>query len=85
MLFRSIVATDVAGCREIVRDGVNGFLVPARSAEALADALEKLILDRELCRRMGIAGRKMVEEKFASEIVNVKTYAVYALLEQGGR
>ena len=34
---------------------------------------------------MGIAGRKMVEEKFASEIVNVKTYAVYALLEQGGR
>lgn len=82
---RPIVATDVAGCREIVRDGVNGFLVPARSAEALADALEKLILDRELCRRMGIAGRKMVEEKFASEIVNVKTYAVYALLEQGGR
>lgn len=78
---RPIVATDVAGCREIVMDGVNGLLVPARDSDALAAALETLVLNQDLCVDMGKAGRKLVEEKFASEIVNELTYEVYLRTE----
>lgn len=78
---RPIVTTDVAGCREIVEDGVNGLLVPARDSEALANALEKLVLNPDLCVEMGKAGRKLVKEKFASEIVNELTYEVYLRTE----
>lgn len=77
---RAIVATDVPGCREIVRDGENGYLVPARNAVALADALKKLILDIPLRRRMGQQGRKIAEDEFSVEKVNHETLSVYRLL-----
>ena len=45
---KPIVATDVPGCREIVKDGVNGLLVPAKDAGALADAMEKLLKNPDM-------------------------------------
>ena len=45
---RLVVTTNVPGCREIVQDGVNGFLVPVRDSAALAEALRKLIGDPAL-------------------------------------
>ena len=48
-----IVATDAPGCREIVRDGENGLLVPARDAAALAAAIRRLLDDPGLRSRMG--------------------------------
>ena len=77
---RAIVATDVPGCREIVRDGENGYLVPARNAVALAAALKKLILDNSLRRRMGRQGRKIAEDEFSVEKVNHETLSVYRSL-----
>lgn len=74
---RPIVASDVPGCREIVIPGVNGILVPPRDPEALAKALAKLLDDREMCSRLGLAGRKLVEEHFSSENVAQETLAVY--------
>ena len=50
---RPIVTTDVPGCREIVSDGENGFLVPARDAEALADRIATLTADPSLRATMG--------------------------------
>jgi glycosyltransferase involved in cell wall biosynthesis len=73
-----IVAADVPGCREAVRDGENGFLVPARDAVALAGALKQLIDDPELRRQFGAAGRRRAETEFASEIVIRETLALYA-------
>ncbi len=58
---RAIVATDVPGCRDVVSDGRNGFLVPSRSPEALARALSALIDDPALARRMGAEGRSIAE------------------------
>jgi len=52
-----VVATDVGGVAEAVEDGETGFLVPAADSEALARALERLVLDGELRRRLGAAGR----------------------------
>ena len=72
-----IVTTDAPGCREVVRDGVNGLLVPVRDAEALAAALKKLIDDPELRRSMGEQSRVLAETEFGLETVIAQTLAVY--------
>jgi len=74
---RPIVTSDVPGCRAIVQDEENGFLVPAHDAEALAKALTRLIADPFLRTRMGFAGRKRVEASFAEQSVQEKTLALY--------
>jgi glycosyltransferase involved in cell wall biosynthesis len=73
-----IVSTDVPGCREAVRNGENGLLVPARDSAALAAALRTLIEDAALRKRFGDAGRGRAEREFASPIVIAQTLAVYA-------
>jgi glycosyltransferase involved in cell wall biosynthesis len=80
---RPIVTTNVSGCREVVHDGYNGFLVPARQAEPLADALERLVLDPDLRGRMGAAGRQLILKKYTSVRITRETEAVYhSLLAQ---
>lgn len=74
---RAIVATDVPGCREIVRHGENGLLVPARDPVALAEALETLIGDPARRNRMGLAGRTLVEREFSMEAVIGATVDLY--------
>ncbi len=59
-----LVATDIEGCRLIVRNGVNGFIVPPKDPKLFADALERLIKNPDLRRRMGEASRKIAEEEF---------------------
>ena len=71
------MAADGPGLREIVSDGVNGILVPPRDAKALADAIERLANDAALRRRMGQAGRRIVEDAFAEEIVVGETLDLY--------
>jgi glycosyltransferase involved in cell wall biosynthesis len=74
---RPIVTTDVPGCREVVIDGVNGFLVPNKSVKPLADAIEKLILDKELRIKMGKEGRKIAEHYFSLESIIEQTFFTY--------
>ncbi len=59
-----IVATDIEGCRVVVRDGVNGFLVPVRDSSALAQAIERLVRDPVLRQSMGKASRQIAETEF---------------------
>lgn len=56
-----IVTTDVPGNQEIVREGVNGFLVPVGDTEKLAQSLARLIRDPALRRRMGGESRRIVQ------------------------
>lgn len=77
---RPIVTSDAPGCREVVRHGVNGLLVPARDVDALTDAIERLLVEPELRRRMGRAGRAMVEEHFGVEEVVRATMDAYRSL-----
>lgn len=74
---RPIVTTDTAGCREIGRDGENAILVPPRDPARLADALERLILDRELRVKMGKRGREIVLSEFSDSHVVAKTLDLY--------
>ena len=67
---RAIITTDVPGCRETVVDGVNGFLVPARNAPALATCMEQFIQSPELITRMGEESRRIAEERFDVHQVN---------------
>jgi glycosyltransferase involved in cell wall biosynthesis len=75
-----IVTTDAVGCREVVRNGGNGLLVPIGDAQALADALRTLIFDADLRRRMGEESRARAEREFCSERVISETLAVYRSL-----
>lgn len=74
---RPIVATDVPGCREAVRHELNGLLVPAREAEGLAHALERLIRDADLRRSFGACGRERAEREFSDAVVNERIVATY--------
>jgi len=67
---RPIVTTDVPGCRETVMAGENGFIVPVKDAAALAEAMERFILDPGLISKMGKRSREIAEEKFDVRKVN---------------
>jgi glycosyltransferase involved in cell wall biosynthesis len=72
-----IVTSDVPGCREVVRHGKNGLLVPARDADALAKALKDLLQSPNARSEMGICGRTIAEKEFSMELVISQTFAVY--------
>lgn len=74
---RPIVTTDVPGCREVVLDGDNGYLVPARDVPSLVLALTRLIGDPEQRRLMGERGRLRAETEFSQQRVCAETLAVY--------
>ena len=74
---RPIVATDVPGCREIARQGVNALLVPPDDAEALAYAISCLANDKDLRRKFGEASRRLVESEYSAERVGADIVALY--------
>ena len=73
-----IVATDVGGNREIVRDGINGALVAARDRAALGDRLRQLLVEPEAARAMGQAGRAWVLEEGSFTTMATRYDALYA-------
>jgi glycosyltransferase involved in cell wall biosynthesis len=77
---RALVATDVAGCREVVTDGVDGLLVPVRDSASLAQALRRLASSADLRDRLGLAARKNALDRFDEVGVIVRTIAVYSEL-----
>jgi N,N'-diacetylbacillosaminyl-diphospho-undecaprenol alpha-1,3-N-acetylgalactosaminyltransferase len=66
---KPIVTTDWVGCKEVVEEGKNGFLVPVKDHIALASAIEKLINNEELRIKMGRYGREKVLKEFDEKII----------------
>jgi glycosyltransferase involved in cell wall biosynthesis len=64
----------------VVDDGVNGFLIPTRDCEALAEKLRILIEDKELRVRMGKAAREKAEREFSIEKVIKRHLEIYNYL-----
>jgi glycosyltransferase involved in cell wall biosynthesis len=80
---RPIVVTDMPGCREAVKAGETGLLVPPHDVGSLAAALAALAGDPPLRQAMGRAGRALVEREFGEERVAGDTLALYrALLDE---
>ncbi len=74
---RALVATDVPGCREVIRDGVDGLLVPAGEWEPLARAIAQLLDDPKLARRLGQTARARALAEFDERKIIQATLAVY--------
>lgn len=67
---RPIITTDRAGCREVIEDGINGYICKQKDSQDLIKQVEKfLALSWEERRAMGLAGRKKVEKEFDRKIV----------------
>ena len=74
---RPVVASAVGGLLDLVADGETGLLVPPRDVPALRGALERLLADGELRRRLGEAGRERVRERFSWPAVTEATIEAY--------
>jgi len=75
-----IVTTDTPGCREVVDDGVNGFLVPPQNTTLLAERLIELIENPDLRSQFGKAGREKVLNEFTVDKVVEETMSIYRSL-----
>ena len=64
-----LVATNIPGCRLIVRDGINGILVEPGNVQQLSDALRRLITDQSLRRKFGSESRRIIESEFSWEMI----------------
>lgn len=75
-----VIATDVGGNGEAVRDGLNGFLIPADDPEALAQALMRLFADPAGLEQMGMESLALVERNFTAEVMMRQITSAYTLL-----
>ena len=69
---RAVITTDAPGCRETVVDGENGFLIPVKDADALAQAMSRFIEQPELIAQMGERSRVIAKEKYDVHKVNAQ-------------
>lgn len=83
---RPIVATAVGAAVELIEHEVHGLLVPPGDAERLADAIERLLGDRILARRLGEAARRRVEKRYSRAAMVRRFEAFYvSLIAENGR
>ena len=74
---RPLIATDVPGCREIVKNGENGILVKLKNIDSLYNAIKLLVLNKEMRQLMGECSRRLVESELSSDIVNTQILDFY--------
>jgi glycosyltransferase involved in cell wall biosynthesis len=72
-----LVATDIAGCRTVVRDGENGIIVPRKDTVALTRAIRLLAQDEQMRTRFGTSSRRLAEEEFAQEQITSRYLDIY--------
>ncbi|MBI9075840.1 MAG: glycosyltransferase family 4 protein [Desulfatibacillum sp.] len=74
---RPVVATDVVGCRDVVKDGVTGLLVPLKDSPALAEAILYILNNPEQAREMGHQGRTFILTEYSEQIVIDSILKIY--------
>lgn len=72
-----VISTQHSGIPELVEDGVSGFLVPERDADAIAEKLAALMENPDLCLRMGKAGRSCVETHYSIKQLTQQLIDIY--------
>ena len=81
---RAVITTDHPGCRDAIEEDVTGVLVPARSADAVANAVLELLDDPQRCKEMGRAGRERAERMFDVRQVVAEHMRIYEELILSG-
>jgi glycosyltransferase involved in cell wall biosynthesis len=72
-----IVASRIGGVPELVQDGINGFAISPGNVQALAEVIQRLLVDVQFRRRLGQEGRKKALDEFTFDRMLTKTYQVY--------
>jgi len=82
---KPVIAFEIDGIAEVIKDGINGYLIPPKDSRKLANSIIHLLKDRERARRMGEAGRAMVDPAFELEVMLKRISEVYKeLIQQRG-
>jgi glycosyltransferase involved in cell wall biosynthesis len=79
---KPIVATDIDGINEVLKNGESGLLVPPKDPKVLSEAIVNLLLHSDQAYQMGINARRVVEERFGVDIMVEKVEGVYEELLQ---
>lgn len=74
---RPMVVTETGGMPEIIKDGINGFIIPVKDFESLASRIIQLLANKQLRERLGYTGRQMVEQQYTKEIIAENTLRLY--------
>ena len=74
---KPVVATDIPGCRDVIYNGRNGYLFAPGDQLGFQEAVQTLLDDAELRRKMGAEGRKLVLERFAEDRITEQTLELY--------
>lgn len=82
---KPVVGTTTGGIPEVVKDGVNGIVVPPKDENAIADAVIRILDDPETARRMGEAGLAMIREKHTLDVMLDRIEALYSELTAARR
>lgn len=72
-----VIATNVGGVSKVCTNNKNALIIPSKNSEAIKNAMLKLIEDKNLRKKLGVNGRKLVEEKYGWEKVNRKIEEIY--------
>ena len=80
---RPIITTNSIGCKDVVDDGLNGYLIPIKDVDALVEKLKVLIENKELRQTMGEAAREKAEREFSLDMVVEKHLQIYNELING--
>jgi glycosyltransferase involved in cell wall biosynthesis len=75
-----IATFEVEGAREVVKDGVNGFVVPLKDVDQLVEKIDYLLADLDRAREMGLRGRELVDDAWRVETMVRQTDALYQRL-----
>lgn len=74
---RPMIVTETGGMPEIIKDGINGYVIPVRDFESLASRIVNLLTNSDLKNRLGGTGRQMVEQQYTKEVLAQNTLNVY--------
>jgi glycosyltransferase involved in cell wall biosynthesis len=74
---RPMVVTMAGGMPEIIKDGIDGFIIPVKDFESLASRVIQLLNNKELRDRLGYTGRQIVEQQYTKEIISENTLRLY--------
>lgn len=77
---KPVIGSNIGGVGEVIKEGVNGYLVPPEDPEALAKALIKALGDKQKAVSMGLEGRRIAEQEFSTEKMCERMYGLYSSL-----
>jgi glycosyltransferase involved in cell wall biosynthesis len=80
---RPAIATNIPGCRDVIRHGTNGLLIPPRSVDGLVEAIQRLLERRQLREELGRNARTVVEQEYSSTRIADQTLELYSRLLSG--